>query len=262
MAVALTSLTAGLSYEASAPFSEQVPLPAALYMPTPGKRVACFITINSSDEKRVFTKYLNPAEWDLVEVTAPASDGSKDGWFGHACSKNIQCDINVISGHFAGKFFGESGYSLALSELENHSCAQDCRGILENPREVYLLGCNTLASKELDHRTPEEYYRVLREDGYSHETATRVVEDRYGAFGQDNKGKMERSFLNVPYIYGFHSTSPKGIYLGPMIEKYLRALGNFTKHFDAIRDRGLTAKNTPNAVLVGALKGQKFSQCS
>lgn len=262
LAIALSSLTSGLSRESVATYSKRSPLPVELYIPTPGKRVACFLTINSSDEKLVFTKYLNPAEWDLVEVTAPAGDGNKAGWFGHACAKNIQCDINVISGHFAGKFFGESGYDLALSELENRSCAQDCRGILENPREVYLLGCNTLASKDLDHRTPEEYYQVLREDNYSHETATRVVEDRYGAFGQDNKGKMQRSFLNVPYIYGFHSTSPKGIYLGPMIEKYLKSLGNFTKHFDSIRNRGLTAKDTPNTALVGAMKGQKFSQCS
>lgn len=262
-ALSLTSLTAGYSsYEAVETFDVREPMPAEIFRPTAGKRVACFITINSSDEKGVFTKYLNPAEWDLVELTAPTSNGSKNGWFGEACKKNIQCDINVISGHFAGAFFGASGYRLALSELENHSCAQDCKGVMEHPEEVYLFGCNALASKERDHRTPEEYYRVLRADGYSHETATRVVEDRYGAFGQDNRGKVQRAFSGVPYIHGFYSTSPLGKDLKPILEDYMKRLGNFTKYYDSLRTRGVSAKTEPNVALNAAMKGKSFMQCS
>lgn len=264
----ISQLTLILSVLAFTLFSEssyaesRTPIPAAVYMPQAGKRVACFITINSTEEKDVFTKYLDPKEWDLVELTAPTSNGGKDGWFGNACKRDIQCDINVVSGHFAGTFFGSSGYSLALSELENHSCAQDCKGILEHPKEVYLFGCNALASKEGDHRTPEQYYAVLREDGYPHETATRVVEDRYGALGQDNRGKVQRAFIGVPYIHGFYSTSPLGRDLKPRLERYMKSLGNFTEYFDSISERGVTAKTEPNTALNTALKGLSFTQCS
>lgn len=263
LGVALTSLSIGLSEDSTTPtYPQREPLPVSLYRPTPGKRVACFVTINSTEEKVVFSKYLNPTDWDLVELTAIDNNGGKEGWFGEACRKNIKCDINVISGHFAGKFFGSSGFELPLAELENRSCAQDCRGVLENPREVYLLGCNALATKEADSRTPQQYYDALRADDYSHELASRVVEDRYGAFGQENRGKVQRAFIKVPYIYGFYSKSPLGKYLGPMLENYMKSLGDYTKHFDEIRDRKITVKSNPNAQLLSALKGQAIAQCS
>ncbi|MBS1963656.1 MAG: hypothetical protein JST04_15685 [Bdellovibrionales bacterium] len=259
--IAATALSLGHARN-SGRYEMREPIPSSVFIPREGKRLACFITINSSDEKGVFTQYLNPAEWDLVELTEPAANGAKSGWFDAACKKNYKCDIDVVSGHFAGRFFGSSGYTLGLNELENHSCAQDCKGIMENPREVYLFGCNALATKEKDHRTPAEYYQVLVDDGYSPDTARRVVEDRYGAFGQDNRGKVQRAFSGVPYIYGFFSTSPLGKDLKPILENYMRKLGDFTKHFDSIVDRGTSAKTETNAALGSAMKGQSFTQCS
>lgn len=260
--IAATALVAGHA-ERLDRFEVREPIPAAVFLPREGKRIACFITINSSDEKSVFTRYLNPADWDLVELTAPAANGTKAGWFDVACKKNIACDINVISGHFAGRFFGSSGYTLGLNELENHSCAQDCKGILEHPKEVYLFGCNTLATKERDHRTPQVYYRHLVDDeGYSPEVARRVTDDRYSSFGQDNRAKVQRSFSGVPYLYGFYSVSPLGKDLGPILENFMRKIGDYTAHFDSLVAKATAAKTAPNVILQSAMKGLSFSQCS
>ncbi len=242
-------------------FEARSPLPLALFQAREGKHVACFLTINSTEEKQVFTKYLDPAQWDLVELTS-SSDTGRGGWFERACHSGVKCDVDVISGHFAGQFFGQSGFTLGLSDLENHSCAEDCNGVLKNPREVFLFGCNTLAGKGHDSRTPEEYYNVLRKDGYSPEAATRVVQDRYGPFGQDNQGKMRRSFSGVPYIYGYNSISPLGKTNEPMLIDYLGKLGDYTKHIDAIATSGKTAATAPNLELKQSMDGTAFTQCA
>jgi hypothetical protein len=278
-----SSFTSNVSREpANDRFGQHDPIPLTLFQPRPGKHTACFLTINSVEEKGVFTKYLNPDDWDLVELTPTdkSANTSRSSWFDVACHSGVKCDINVISGHFAGQFFGQSGLTLGLSELETHSCAEDCDGILKNPREVYLFGCNTLAGKADDHRVfpppnpgvnPNDYqtrYRdVLISDGYGFEAATRVAEDRYGPFGQDNQGKMRRSFQGVPYIYGFSSVSPLGADNMPTLEKYMKKLGSYTKHFESIATGTATALTAPNSDLASAMAnsgnphGKNFTQC-
>ena len=225
------------------------PIPAALYYPNPAKHVACFLTLNSTEEKGVFAERLNPAEWDLVEMANSDSHGNHGNWFNQACATKIKCDIDVISGHFAGGFFGDLGYTLGFGDLDDHSCSNDCGGILQNPKEVYFFGCNTLADKNLDGRTKEEYYAVLRKDGYSVEAATRVVDDRYSPFGKDNRGKMQRIFYNVPYLYGFTSVSPLGADNQGPLETYFDHVGDYTRHFEAIAASPGNAFTAPNRAL-------------
>ena len=241
-------------------YEERDPIPAEVYIPNAAKRVACFMTINSVEEKQTFTRYLNPADWDLVELVGQTPGAPTSGWIDAVCRSGLQCDIEVVSGHFAGNFFGKSGYTLSLDEMNAHSCAVDCAGILNHPREVYLFGCNTLAGKDHDSRTPQEYFDVLIADGIPRDQAARIVEDRYSPFGQDNRGKMQRSFAGVPYLYGFYSKSPLGAAIQPVLQKYFKSLGDYTAHFDRIVAAGSNAETAPNAVLGKLLDGYNFYQ--
>ncbi len=241
-------------------YEEREPIPSEIFIPTAGKRLACFMTINSVEEKATFTKNLNPAEWDLVEFVGTTPGAPTSGWIDAICKSGIQCDLEVISGHFAGNFFGKSGMILSLEEMNNHSCAADCSGVLNHPREVYLFGCNTLAGKDHDSRTPQEYFDILVADGIPRDQAARIVEDRYSPFGQDNRGKMQRSFSGVPYLYGFYSKGPLGADIEPILKKYFQQLGDYTAHFDQIAKNGMNATKNPNLVIGGLLAGKNFYQ--
>ena len=124
------------------------------------KPTVCTVTINSPDEKEVFQNYLKE---DFNEENIFSSQ--KD-WFLGACQSGFQCDTLVISGHFEGSFFGSSGYRLSLSELQRGSCQESCSGILKKSKEGFLFGCNTTAGKTADHRSSEEYTRLLIENTY------------------------------------------------------------------------------------------------
>jgi hypothetical protein len=129
------------------------------------KFTICAITINSTEEKKIFQeqaakypKKFNP----VVELTEM---GGND-WFANACKSGIRCDQLVISGHFAGDFFSDTNNKrLSLEELEKASCSKTCESILNQPYEVFLFGCNTLSTKDDDHRTPAQYLQVLLNDG-------------------------------------------------------------------------------------------------
>ncbi len=126
---------------------------------------ACYITINSDDEKKIFQKNLksNPetkCAYKHIELTDSITQANKNNWFEDVCSTGVQCDVLVISGHFAGEFIGSNiipgindSTNLPMSTILNQSCQKTCDGILKNPSKVYLFGCNTLSGKEADNRS-------------------------------------------------------------------------------------------------------------
>jgi hypothetical protein len=205
-------------------------------------KTICTITINSSDEKEIFTKHLAPKGFVIRELVPEGGDsggeGDQESWFAKACAdaekSKLKCDALVISGHFGGTFFGSSGKSLSLEELESQSCAKTCNGILRNPSAVYLFGCNTLAGKEKDHRTPEQYLQVLLSDGIGRAAAERVVEARYGSTGQTNRDRMLRVFEGSPRVYGFDSVGPSGKNVRGFLDQYFTQNPNYAKHLDAL----------------------------
>lgn len=214
-------------------------------------QTVCTVTINSDDEKKLFTDYLSKdGRYKFSELVT-----AKDNWFEEACKSGVKCDVLVISGHFAGSFFGSSGKSLSLSELESKSCSRKCGGILENPKEIYLFGCNTLADKSPDSRTPQEYYRVLtEEEGMTRDTARRIVESRYGAAGEDNVNRMRRVFAGVPAIYGFSSKAPLGADTKPVLNKHLKQVSEgFFSHINDLEQ----VKNTKQPYSVETLTSIK-----
>ena len=239
------------------------------------KMNACFVTINSSEEKHVFQQALSTGKnagkfefHELVPENSSESDQRGD-WFEQACKKNIRCDIMVISGHFGGSFFGHTRYELGMDELETRSCRKDCKGFTQTPKEVFLLGCNTLASKEEDNRSAAEYLAVLIEDDIPVEQASRIVEQRYGAVGTSFKDSMKRVFHGVPHIYGFHSVGPSGKNIKAMLERYHSQIPDYHNHLVKVElERALALMgefekwNQQNSHLAEALKVTYFAQTS
>ena len=124
------------------------------------RKTICSMALNSSNEFEAFRKSLTPQNFDFVELVPEKSDGT---WFEKACRSGTQCDVLIISGHFGGLFFGEAKSNLLeLSTLESAACSKSCDGILRRPKEVFLMGCNTLANHSKDHRTLAQYLDLLR----------------------------------------------------------------------------------------------------
>lgn len=205
------------------------------YAPAYAKYTVCTATINSSDEREVFKARLNPRDFDFVELTDykdPSGENSETTWFTKACDAGVKCDVLVVSGHFGGSFFGQTKLTLGLKELEQRSCDNRCDGVIGHLKETYLMGCNTLASKVKDARTPEQYLAVLVHDGIARADAERVVAARYGPFGSSFADRMERAFEGTPIIYGFSSVGPSGANVKKSLGAFLERLGDYKTHLD------------------------------
>lgn len=197
------------------------------------KGVLCSMTLNSTEEIETFKSYLPPEEWDYVEL----AEGSRD-FMTAACRRKVNCDILVVSGHFGGSFFGSRGLRLPMETLETKSCDSECNGVLGTPKETWLFGCNTLASKEADHRTADQYRDVLLQDGFTPQQAAEIAAFRYSDYGQTFRSRMTNVFANTPRIYGFSSVGPSGKTVKPVLEGYFRRInrsyGSYRQYFETI----------------------------
>lgn len=193
----------------------------------PQKRTVCAITLNSDNEILTFQKHLSQKDFQFVELV-----NKPFGWLQEAVDAQISCDILVVSGHFGGTFFGDRG-RLALEELERASCSSKGAGIFHNVQEVFLFGCNTLAGKDADHRTPEEYIEVLIRDGFTRAQAEQTAAFRYSPLGGTFHSRMSQVFAGVPRIYGFTSVGPSGKTVQPYLNKYL-AKKDYAKYLSRV----------------------------
>ncbi len=219
----------------------------------------CAFSFNSPDEVQVFQSRLPETAFEVVDLSPhlplPPGEAAEGGWLGSACQKAAQCDIVVFSAEFGGRFFGAYGMSVGLQEMEELSCQKRCQGLFHHPREVFLLACNTLATKDEDRRTPEEYLQVLLEHGFDRASAERVVALRYGPLGPSFREAIRRVFMDVPRIYGFASVAPKGEPTATLLERSFRAKGDYARYLD---DTGWEAK--PNREILAAFKGTDLVQ--
>ena len=159
------------------------------------KRTVCTITVNSSDEKEAFRRYLPKGDYQFVELV----EKGRPDWLASACRQKISCDVLVVSGHFNA---GETFYSdkidnndyLKVDELERASCSASCPALFSHLKEVYLFGCESL--------NPD---------------ATRYS----SSYGESGRERMRRIFSNVPVIYGFSSAAPVGPQAATLISRYL-----------------------------------------
>jgi len=223
------------------------------------KKNLCTITINSNDEAELFKSQLSSKLWNFIELAPQGHEASQQDWFSKSCRDDVRCDVLVISGHFGGTFFGSSKLTLSMEDLERNSCDKKCDGILKQPREVFLFGCNTLATKKKDHRSPEEYMQVLLNDGFSAAQASQIVSFRYSGFGDSFKQSMTQIFAATPRIYGFTSVGPSGKKVAPLLKNYLQASRSNYDQFDwYIKKTGTTR----NEKLMSSLKSTSISQAA
>ncbi len=224
------------------------------------KKTVCSITINSSEEIETFKKHFDSKIWNFVELTSVGQNqdySSRHEWFEKACKKKISCDVLVISGHFGGRFFGSSSFELSMEGLERSSCSSDCSGIIDHPKEVFLFGCNTLAGKDRDRRSPEEYFNVLIADGYTELEARDIVSFRYGPTGASFARRMSDVFSKTPRIYGFNSIGPSGKNVEPLLDRYLKKTKNAYQNFD---EMNRTLQTQINTNLMDSLKHTAIAQ--
>jgi hypothetical protein len=193
----------------------------------------------------------------LQPMASPASGerAMHASWLFDLCRPDLRCDVVVYSAEFAGTFFGAYGTALRLGDMEEASCQARCDGLFHAPREVFLLGCNTLATKDQDRRSPEEYLQVLLDHGFDRVTAERVVEMRYGPLGPSFRESIRRVFMDVPRVYGFASVAPSGEHSAPLLERYFQSKGDYRRwleHVDRDTDR--------NAELLAAFRATGLVQ--
>src|SRR5260221_9901282 len=186
------------------------------------KSTVCTITVNSADERDAFRKYLPEDKYEFVELV----ERGRPDWLASACHKGVQCDVLLVSGHFAGTEFYSSKFdvseSLPIAEIERAQCSASCPGLFSNLKEVYLFGCDTLKPEPVKSATPE-IVRSLVRDGEARADAepfARALSERHG---ESSRALMPRLFSNVPVIYGFSSLAPYGRVAGPMLSRYFES---------------------------------------
>lgn len=252
--VALIAIGAGL-YAFNQTGSVDMSSTAAERNVAQSAKTVCSVTINSDDEIKAFKANLAASgNYRFVELIKEEAND----WFDQACNSGVSCDVLLISGHYGGHFFSldKSKQVLTMSDLEKKSCAHTCKGILENPKEVYLFGCNTLAGKaETAGRTMEQYIQVLVEDGFSHDEAERVAEGRYGPAGDQTVNRMKRVFPGVPAVYGFCDKAPLGAEAGPIMKRYFSSVGG-AQGYSEFLDKLETIKRESNEIYTSAIAEQ------
>jgi hypothetical protein len=227
----------------------------------------CVFSFHGPDEIQVFKDRLPAEDFDVIDLsphqlpvatlTPPRPDDRAPAgrWLFDLCRPDLRCDVVVYSAEFAGSFFGAYGKALTLSDMEEASCQPRCDGLFHQPLEVFLLGCNTLATKAEDTRTPAQYLQVLLDHGFDRATAERVVGIRYGPLGPSFRESLRRIFMGVPRLYGFSSVAPSGERTAPLLERYFDAKGDYRRYLEqADRDSGR------NAELLAAFRGTDLVQ--
>jgi hypothetical protein len=186
------------------------------------KTTVCTVTVNSSDERDTFRRYLPESDYEFVELV----EHGRTDWLDSACRRGVQCDVLIVSGHFAGTEFYSSRFdakeTLPVDEIERVQCSQSCPGLFGKLKEVYLFGCDTLKPEPVKSASPE-IIRGLMRSGVGRaeaESFARALSDRYG---ESSRGLMRRVFPDVPVIYGFSSLAPYGRVAGPMLSRYFEA---------------------------------------
>ena len=90
-----------------------------------GKTTVCTVTVNSADEREAFRAHLPRDRYEFVELV----ERGRPDWLASSCRKGVQCDVLVVSGHFAGTEFYSSkpqdNETLPVDEIERVACGFD-----------------------------------------------------------------------------------------------------------------------------------------
>lgn len=199
----------------------------------------CSISINSSNEFREFKRRLPKQDFNFLELTNPSYDYSSD-WTTGACEKlqqsNTNCDILLISGHFAGEVFFGVGRNRDKKVFTKHllrkMCDGSCDNLLQKPKLVLLFGGNTLHEQEgATAREKQQYLRRLTKS-IGPGAAQRLVEAKFGPYGKAYSDQMRRLFSPSADILGFEEAGLSGPKAAARIKSFLRRIKDFKAQFE------------------------------
>lgn len=211
----------------------------------PKKKTVCSVTVNSEDERELFKRHYSARDYNFIELL-PAREPDRfvvrdSRWLQKACQAQVKCDVMVLSGHFAESFLGESGFEISAQDLHAAACTETCQNFFSSIKEVYLFGCNTLASKKPDARSVQQYVKILTEDGLGPHKAQRVAARRYTQYSIDYFTEMRALFVNAENIFGYPSVGPSGRSVAKPLGAYLQGLnqapGSFSEVFKSTLGR-------------------------
>ena len=208
------------------PFAKAVLATALLAAPSIHAQVStvCTVTVNSSEERDAFRKYLPADRFRFVELV----ERGRPDWLASACRQQVECDVLLVSGHFAGTEFYSSSFevneSLPVDEMERAQCSASCPGLFAKLKEVYLFGCDTLKAEPVKSAMPEVVRNLLR-SGRTRTESERLARAMSERHGESSRDLMRRIFWDVPVIYGFQSLAPYGRVAGPMLNRFFEAGG-------------------------------------
>ncbi len=205
----------------------------------------CGITLNSDNEFKAMSRALGSIAFSVELVQYNKPDGriefKPEQWLDETCNSAISCDVVVISGHFSGIFGHESlPILLPLTTLERGSCSNKCAGIFQNVKEVYLLGCQSLATN----------------DGQGQSLS---LDNSFARFQSSNLDRMRRLFPNAGWIYGY---TANGL-LGSAFEKvFYQSILKQRRHFASLKEQnpiGLLEPSPYKASQLAFTFGANFS---
>lgn len=185
----------------------------------PSKKTICAMTLHSDSERRAFQESLE--DFNVVELV-----NESDEWLEQACYSNRACDVVVVSGHFAGVFFGRTDHKLSLERLETHSCRRECDGLFRSAKRVFLFGANTMADGR---GSSGDFERSIRRSGVSRAQARQATAFASSPWARVFRDRLTRVFPNA-LIHGFTSVAPQGRESSRKIQEYLDSVGSFAEH--------------------------------
>jgi hypothetical protein len=210
-------------HRAAAAWACLLALAAAPSLAEDRRQVVCTITVNSPDEREAFRRFLAPERFEFVELV----ESGRPDWLASACRRGIECDVLVVSGHFAGSEFYSSRpdtrETLKVDEIERVQCSGSC-GLFSKVKEAYLFGCDSLKPEPVKSAMPE-IVRGLVRAGATPAQAEGVARTLSEREGESSRALMRRLFPGVPVIYGFSSLAPYGRVAGPLLERFFESGG-------------------------------------
>ena len=210
-------------HRAAAAWACLLALAAATALAEDRRQVVCTITVNSPDEREAFRRNLPADRYEFVELV----EGGRPDWLASSCRRGVQCDVLLVSGHFAGTEFyssrPETRETLKVDEIERVQCSGSC-GLFSHLKEVYLFGCDSLKAEPVASAMPE-IVRGLVRGGAAAAQAEDVARALSRREGEASRDHIRRLFPDVPVIYGFASLAPYGRVAGPMLERWFEAGG-------------------------------------
>ncbi|MGE0764801.1 MAG: hypothetical protein AB7N80_16125, partial [Bdellovibrionales bacterium] len=215
----------------------------------------CGITINSDNEFKAFQRAMGPGIKAVELIRYKTVNGlvkfDETEWMEEACRQKVQCDVVVLSAHFGGIFGAENmPIRLSLETMERASCSNQCTGIYQHPKEVYLLGCYAAQTQEVtgfDLRKLED----------TNQTPGRLPP--YLQMKYSNLERLRRIFPNTPRIYGYAEKGPLGAAVERNFGESISRQKNYYSQLPGTAKPNLLSVNSARLQMLTQFSGSDFN---